>query len=583
MARKQTNKEVLTADSKYERIMEGLGAWISYYRANPVRFLIDYFGMEWIRPFQQVMIMFMFRSNYLMTIASRGMGKSMIVAAFLCAYCTLYPGTKVCIAAGQRGQSINVLLKIVEEFMPQSPNLRNEILKTNTSPSEGYIYWKNGSVIKVVTARDSARSARAHIIIMDEFRLIDKSVVDKVLRKFKAGQRRPNFYNKPEYDDKVEANKIKYPKEPNKEIYLSSAYYKYHWSWAKFKAFFKSMIKGESYMVFGFPYQLPVAEGYYPEEQIREEMQEDDFDSIAWSMEMDSLFWGSSEKAFFNFDYIDRVRRISKALYPKPYYALLNDPKYKYESKRNGEIRLLAMDIATQGGAKNDATCFVVMQLIPTLSNQYIRNVVYLTTLDGGHTFDQALTARRLFDDFDCDYIIVDTNGVGVGVFDNLVIDQVDDERNIVYPAWSCINDEKMAERCKEPEAEKLIYSIKATAQFNSDAAVYLRDCIQRGKVRLLINEIEANEQLNKSKQYQSLLVDDQVMFQEPYYQTTAMIQEMVNLDYTTVNGKIKVVEASGMRKDRYSAISYANYIATELERDIKAAADEYGYVTFIN
>lgn len=583
MARNQANKDVLTADSKYERIMEGLDAWVSFYRANPVRFLIDYFGMEWIRPFQQVMIMFMFRSNYLMTIASRGMGKSMIVAAFLCAYCTLYPGTKVCIAAGQRGQSINVLLKIVEEFMPQSPNLRNEIAKTNTSPSEGYIYWKNGSVIKVVTARDSARSARAHIIIMDEFRLIDKSVVDKVLRKFKAGQRRPNFYNKPEYDDKVEANKIKYPKEPNKEIYLSSAYYKYHWSWAKFKAFFKSMIKGESYMVFGFPYQLPVAEGYYPEEQIREEMQEDDFDSIAWSMEMDSLFWGSSEKAFFNFDYIDRVRRITKALYPKPYYALLNDPKYKYEPKKNGEIRLLAMDIATQGGAKNDATCFVVMQLIPTLSNQYIRNVVYLTTLDGGHTFDQALTARRLFDDFDCDYIIVDTNGVGIGCFDNLVIDQVDDERNIVYPAWSCINDEKMAERCKEPEAEKLIYSIKATAQFNSDAAVYLRDCIQRGKVRLLINEIEANEQLNKSKQYQSLLVDDQVMFQEPYYQTTAMIQEMVNLDYTTVNGKIKVVEASGMRKDRYSAISYANYIATELERDIKAAADEYGYVTFIN
>lgn len=130
---------------------------------------------------------------------------------------------------------------------------------------------------------------------------------------------------------------------------------------------------------------------------------------------MDSLFWGSSEKAFFNFDYIDRVRRISKALYPKPYYALLNDPKYKYEPKRNGEVRLLSMDIATQGGTKNDATCFVVMQLIPTLSNQYIRNVVYLTTLDGGHTFDQALEARRLFDDFDCDYIIVDTNGVGVG------------------------------------------------------------------------------------------------------------------------------------------------------------------------
>ena len=283
MAQKKT-KEQSAIDSKYQKIMNGLDAWVGYYRANPVRFLIDYYGMEWLRPFQQVLITFMFLCNNFMTIASRGMGKSMVVAAFLCAYCTLYPGTKVCIAAGQRGQSINVLLKIIEEFMPQSPNLRNEISQYNTTPSAGYIYWKNSSVIKVVTSRDSARSARANIVIMDEFRLIDKGVVDKVLRKFKAGQRRPNFYNKKEYDDRIEENNQKYPKEPNKEVYLSSAYYKYHWSWAKFKAFFKAMIKGESYMVVGFPYQLPVAEGYYPEEQIREEMQEDDFDSIAWSI-----------------------------------------------------------------------------------------------------------------------------------------------------------------------------------------------------------------------------------------------------------------------------------------------------------
>ena len=168
-------------------------------------------------------------------------------------------------------------------------------------------------------------------------------------------------------------------------------------------------------------------------------------------------------------------------------------------------------------------------------------------------------------------------------VFDNLVMDQIDDERNIVYPAWSCINDEKMADRCKEPEAEKLIYSIKATAQFNSDAAVYLRDCIKRGKVRLLANEVESNDILNKSKAFQLLSVDDQVLFQEPFYQTTAMINEMINLDYTAVNGKIKVTEASGMRKDRYSAVSYANYIATELERDMKNIVDEYGYATFVN
>ena len=298
---------------------------------------------------------------------------------------------------------------------------------------------------------------------------------------------------------------------------------------------------------------------------------------------MDSLFWGSSEKAFYDFESVDKVRKIQRAIYPKPYYTLLNDAKYRYEPKKNGEIRLLAMDIATQGGSKNDATCFVVMQLIPTSNNQYIRNVIYISTLDGGHTFDQALKARRLFDDFDCDYIVIDSNGVGVSVFDNLVIEQVDDERNTVYPAWSCINDDKMAERCKDPEAEKIIYSIKASAKFNSDAAVYLRDCVKRGKIRFLINEVDANDLLNRSKAFQNLLVEDQVLFQEPFYQTTAMINEMINLDYTIADGKIKVTESSGMRKDRYSAVSYANHIANELERDIRNIADEYGFATFIN
>ena len=38
--------ETSLKDSKYKKIMDGLDVWTAYYRANPVRFLIDYFGME---------------------------------------------------------------------------------------------------------------------------------------------------------------------------------------------------------------------------------------------------------------------------------------------------------------------------------------------------------------------------------------------------------------------------------------------------------------------------------------------------------------------------------------------------------
>jgi len=570
-----SNKKKKEVVSKYDKIQTGLGIWTSFYRENPHRFALDYFGMSWLKPFQQILIVLCMKFTYIMIIASRGMGKSQLSAAVCCIKCVLYPKIKICIAAGKRGQSVNVLNKIVEDFMPRSQNLRNEILKYNVSPSDAFIMFKNGSTIKVVTASDSARSARANCILADEFVQIKKTILDKVIRKFKAGQRTPNFYNKPEYKD--------YPKEPNTEIYISSAYYKYHYSWAKFKAFFKSMIKEESYMVLGFPYQLPIKAGYYPAEQVREEMQEDDFDSIAWGMEMESMFFGESENAFYSFDELDNARRIKIPIYPRPYYALLNDNKYKYELKQNGEIRLLGMDVATQGGAKNDATCFSVIQLIPAGNNQYIKNLIYLETLDGGHTFDQSIRARQLYDDYEIDYVILDTNGVGISIFDNLVQEQIDSDRDLVYPAWGCINDEKMQERCKDSNASKIIYSIKANQQFNSDCAVMLRDSVKRGIFRLLINESDGNEILNKSKSFQNLTAAEEVLFQAPYYQTSALITEMVNLDYEVVNGKIKVKEISGMRKDRYSSVSMALFIANELERDLRSFQSDYDFCTFIN
>lgn len=227
------------------------------------------------------------------------------------------------------------------------------------------------------------------------------------------------------------------------------------------------------------------------------------------------------------------------------------------------------MDIATQGGSKNDNTCFTVLQLIPTNNYQYIRNVIYIETRNGGHTFDQAVRLKQIYDDFDADFCIVDTNGVGLGVYDNLVKEIIDEERNIVYEPWDCINDQKMSERTKGSNAPKVIYSIKATQQFNSDAAINLRDCLKRGKLKLLINEMDANDNLSKNPYYKKLTAEEQSMFQLPFYQTSLLINEMINLSYEIVNGKIKVSEQSGMRKDRYSSCSYANQVASELERNL--------------
>ena len=225
------------------------------------------------------------------------------------------------------------------------------------------------------------------------------------------------------------------------------------------------------------------------------------------------------------------------------------------------------MDIATAGGKKNDLTCFTILQLVPLANGQYIRNLVFVETMHGGHGFDQAIRLRQLYDDFELDYVVVDTNGVGITVYDNLVMDIQDENRGVVYEAWSCVNDESMALRSKDPDAPKVIYSIKANAQFNSDCAVMLRDGLQRKKVRLLVDETLGTDWLNTSKPYNKLSVEDQVLFQLPFLNTTSLVNEAVNLDYELINGKIRVQQPTGAHKDKYSSLSYANYIASELER----------------
>lgn len=540
---------------------EGLKDLASFYRANPHRFLVDYCGMSWLTPIQKILINILVKYTYVAIFASRGFGKSMLSAAALVAKAILYPGIEIVIAAGVRSQSINVIDKIVTKYIPASPNLANEIETHKNTPSDAFILFKNGSIIKVVTARDSARSARANLILVDECVQVKKSVIDSVLKKFKAGERTPGFFNNPKYEN--------YPKEPNAEIYISSATYQTNWTFLKFKTFFKKMVMGENYIAMGFPWQMAVAQGYYPLTQVVEELTEGDYDSIRFSMEMDTLFYGQSSSAFYALSDLEVNRTLEYPVYPPMFYQILGDPKFKYTPKKNGEIRLIGMDVAAMSGGGNDNSAYAVLSLKPNSYSQYDRSLIYIEVINGGHTQDQAIRLRQLYDDYEADYVVVDTNGIGLGIADALFREIVDEERNVIYKPWTCINDPRMAERCIDPDAQPVLYSIKASSQLNNDIAVSFRDCLKRGKIKLLINEIEAKEEWIKNRSYNRLSEEDKAMFQLPYYNTTMLVNETINLSYEINNGKIRVYEPANGRKDRFSAVSYANFIASDLEREI--------------
>lgn len=553
--------------SRRERVIEGMAIWGSYYRENFDLFVEEYLQLDFLKWFQTMLLVMMNRSRVFLWIAARGMGKSFLIAIFAVARCILYPGTKVVITSGTRGQSINVLEKIQTELMPVSPNLCNEIdmTKTKFSGQDAKVMFKNSSYIKVVTASDNARSNRANILIVDEFRMVKKDTIDTVLKKFLTSRRMPPYKDLTDAERKVE-----YAKEPNKSCFLSSAYFKDHWSFNKMLDTFKLMLDdSKTDFVCGFPYQLSVQEGLLFSEDVESDMLESDFNEIKWSMEMEAMWFGDEDGAFFDFDSISKNRRIKYAMLPDKLSGLLgNNQKVKIPQKQNGEKRILSADVALMSSNKhnNDATAIFINQMLPSKGGRYTNNIVYSDSYEGLHTEDQALVIRRLYDEYLCDYIVLDCTGLGLGVYDALVRDIVDPDTGEVYPALSCCNDQEMAARCTTTGADKVIWSIKASPKLNSDCAVLLREGFRSGKIRLLMTEYDADVVMSEIKGYKSLSPSEKVKLQMPYVHTTLLINELVKLQHEESGGRVRVYERSGMRKDRYSSLSYNYYVALQLE-----------------
>lgn len=562
---KGNKSEKQLANEKSKRIMEGVAIWASFYRCNPQRFAIDYLNVP-LKLFQKILLYAMMANNYFMYIAARGQGKTYLIALFCVIRCILFPKTKICVASATRPQANEVLSKITDDFMKNynwgSDNLRREISYYTVGANKAVIEFHNGSWIKVVTASDSGRGSRANILVVDEFRMVDLDTINTVLKRFLTAPRQPMYLNNPKYSHLLERNK---------EIYMSSAWYKSHWSFDKAKAYVVNLLdEAKKYFICGLPYQISIKENLLSREQIEDEMSETDFDPTKFSMEMETLWFGDTDGAFFTFDDVSQRRKLKNPLYSSA--LSMTNRSLKIPDLVSNERRILSVDIALMASkkTKNDASSIMINSAIPTNNNNYTANLVYLENHEGLNTDELALIVRRLYSWYKCTDLVIDTNGQGLGVYDALIRDMIDHETGELYPALSCCNDKAMAERCKVSNAPKVIWSIKASAAFNNESCILLRSGFQKGKINLLVSEFESEEILKERfKNFSKMTAYEQMQYKMPYIQTTLLVYELISLEHEVKGTNIKITEKSGMRKDRYSSLAYNYWVQCQLEREM--------------
>ena len=567
--------------------------WITFFRRNLHRFATDYLGIK-LHWYQAIMLYLMGINNFIVVVASRASAKSFISALYACIRCILYPNSMIVLASSTKGQSkLLVSEKIQKELMNMSPRLRREIRKIKDNQNEVIVFFKNNSTITVVPASENGRGYRSTAIIREEFRQIKKFIDDSILSPFQIVRQAP--YLKDEYYSDVPELQ-----EENVDIYISSSWYDNgNWMWGIVDQAFEDMMAGKDSCLLAFDESVAIKHKIKTMRYFQTEKKKQD--PMTWQLEFLNTRLKENRHAFFTYNLLQQNQNSKQVFYPRTTLDFLSNRKNPYDiAKQKNEVRVVSCDMAYIENDGNDNSVFSCIRFLPEtttykkdssnetiVNNGYRRIPSYIEHTQGGELKKQAIRIRELYEDFQADYIILDTRNAGIGVLDFLARPLYDEERNVEYSALTCMNDEGLANRIRVEGAEPRIFAVNASRKLNSDIALDFRKVLSEKRIDFLVTFEQASEEiLPKIKEYMSAPdAETQLFYETPFLETQALFSETSSLVYEKGNetGVIVIHEQGKNRKDRYTSISYGSYFASLLERDLISQTDSYEVGCFIN
>lgn len=560
--------------------------WTTFYRRNLPAFIEHYLQIN-LYMYQVICLYLLNLFGSVGIVAARASAKSFIIAIFACAKCILYPKSRIVIASSTKGQAALIVKeKIEKELMPKSETLRREIESIVINNAATEVNFHNGSSIVVVAANENSRGYRGTGLVLEEFRNIKKTIADKVLRPFLVSRQADYVLKFPEYQNLTE--------EPI-NIYISSSGTTSEWIWDVCKELVDGYYKDHSSCLVAMDYAIALRHNIKTRAQILADKRT--FDSLTFRIEYENEMLRENTNAFFSYQMLASNQRLKKCFYPRRDADVLMGKKNPYAiPKQPGEIRILACDIALVNKQRNDNSVFSCLRLLPETvkmrgdsetTRGYRRVCPYIEARPGGDVDEQAIRIKQLFYDFEADYVVLDTRNGGVFAYDRLAKVLYDEDRDTEYRAWTCINDDSIAQRVTVYGADPVVFVINGNAKLNSDIALCFRDVLETKRIDFLIPLNEASGTvLQKISAYTTAPDGDTLVFYErPYLETQEMISETIALEYERgeQTGVYRIFEVKKNTKDRYTSLSYGNWFASLLEQDLLSDTSDCDYVALAN
>lgn len=475
----------------------------------------------------------------------RGAGKTLLEVLANVIVAIAFPNIRLTITAQTKENAAAIVQDKWREITRFFPILENELAdKPKFAKALAEIKFKNGSVIDVLANAQTTKGQRRHRLSIEESALINKELFDDALKPVVEVPRR-TIGAKPRVN----------PVELNQQInFYTTPGHRGSDEYKRSLQMIDDMINLNGSMVIGSDWKLACWYGRgSTKSQILKAKSE--MSPIAFAKNYGGEWTGSADQALVSVNKLMECRNLTKPL------LMTEDPEDEY---------YIGVDVARSQNTYNNQSAIMPIKVVRDSSGRIkeLCLVNLYTTPSIANFTSQAVLVKQIAKNYNARAVIVDANGLGSGLIDELLKENVDPLTGRKLECWSSINTTNVAEI---PDSPKMVYELKAQG-YQSRIVTTFIDMILSKKLRLLemkdINGVDASD----NSDYEGKVL--------PYVQTDLLFEEVSNLKLThTSKGGISVEQVvRKVDKDRFSALAYVLWYINEYcnnveEDDIDVAA----------
>ena len=473
----------------------------------------------------------------------RGWSKtwSEVISMFVIAI--LYPGITMSLTAQTRENAAKLLKDKYDEITKQYPLLKNEMLKPKISRDIFELEFVNGSKIDNLANAQSSKGTRRNRIQIEESALIDNDLFEDALKPIV------------EIGRMTVGSGIVNPLELNQQInFFTTSGFRGSDEWVRSVKMYRDMIDLKGEMVLGSGWMLACWMGRGSNKtQILKKKK--NTGAVAFARNYEEKWVGAVDNQLVDINHLMNTRVLTQPI---------------FDNKDNSREIILGVDVARSANNSNNKTIISVVEEHHA-DNGLIKqlDLINMFLVSNQLTFTaQACLVKRIQRQYNAKIVIVDTNGLGSGIRDELLKPNVDLETGETYEAWDAVNGEI---RSEYKDAKQLLFALNSQAKdetkkdgrINSYAIINFIDCVDGKKLRLLEEKKDNMINLNDVEEVENFV---------PYEQTNALVDEISNLKLKHLtNGEVTVEKVlNKIDKDRFSSLIYALWWAMSYDNNLK-------------